>query len=167
MESNSNICISNISVEEIHKEIDLVQSCINRMAQNSFIIKGWLFGTLVALVALASNIVPKTALCLVAIVIIVCLWILDAFFLKTEKMYRKKYDWILSERPKGNRDYLYNLKPTEPKEAVINTMSWSRNMFTKTLTPFYIPLILLFLLWIIVLHVNCNTINGFITWLSV
>ena len=30
-----------ISIEEIHKEIDLIQSCITRMAQNSFMIKGW------------------------------------------------------------------------------------------------------------------------------
>ena len=25
---------------EIHKEIDLIQACITRMAQNSFVIKG-------------------------------------------------------------------------------------------------------------------------------
>ena len=35
------------------KEIDLIQGCISRMAQNSFIIKGWAI-TLVA-VALASH----------------------------------------------------------------------------------------------------------------
>ncbi len=29
-----------ISIEEIHKEIDLIQACITRMAQNSFVIKG-------------------------------------------------------------------------------------------------------------------------------
>ena len=27
---------SNITTEEIHKEIDLIQSCINRMSKNSF-----------------------------------------------------------------------------------------------------------------------------------
>lgn len=27
---------NNILLEEIHKEIDLIQSCISRMAQNSF-----------------------------------------------------------------------------------------------------------------------------------
>ena len=30
-----------IKIEEIHKEIDLIQACITRMAQNSFKIKGW------------------------------------------------------------------------------------------------------------------------------
>ena len=27
--------------EELFKEIDLIQGCINRMANNSFLIKGW------------------------------------------------------------------------------------------------------------------------------
>lgn len=31
---------NNILLEEIHKEIDLIQSCISRMAQNSFMVKG-------------------------------------------------------------------------------------------------------------------------------
>ena len=30
-----------MEIEELHKEIDLVQGCINRMAQNSFHIKGY------------------------------------------------------------------------------------------------------------------------------
>ena len=34
--------IENIQVEELHKEIDLIQGCINRMANNSFLLKGWL-----------------------------------------------------------------------------------------------------------------------------
>lgn len=34
------------------KEIDLLQGCITRMAQNSFIIKGWTLTIIVAVVAL-------------------------------------------------------------------------------------------------------------------
>lgn len=36
-----------VSTEVIHKELDMIQACITRMAQNSFIIKGW-FVSLVA-----------------------------------------------------------------------------------------------------------------------
>lgn len=36
-----NIDNDKISIEEMHKEIDLVQACITRIAQNSFMIKGW------------------------------------------------------------------------------------------------------------------------------
>ena len=41
-----------VKMEELHKEIDLIQGCINRMAQNSFLIKGWtvtLFAVILAL----------------------------------------------------------------------------------------------------------------------
>ena len=31
----------NISTEELHKEIDLIQSCINRMSKNLFSCKSW------------------------------------------------------------------------------------------------------------------------------
>ena len=38
------------------KEIDLIQGCISRMAQNSFIIKGWA----ITLVAVALALLPET-----------------------------------------------------------------------------------------------------------
>ena len=41
-----------ISIEEIHKEIDLIQSCITRMAQNSFMIKGWFVSIYAVILAL-------------------------------------------------------------------------------------------------------------------
>lgn len=33
--------VKNISTKELHKEIDLIQSCINRMSKNSFSCKSW------------------------------------------------------------------------------------------------------------------------------
>lgn len=41
-----------VSIEEIHKEIDLIQSCITRMAQNSFMIKGWFVSIYAVILAL-------------------------------------------------------------------------------------------------------------------
>ena len=41
--------------EILYKEIDLIQSCINRMAQNSFVVKGWL----IALVAVVLALLPE------------------------------------------------------------------------------------------------------------
>ena len=41
-----------IDNEVIHKEIDLIQSIINRMAQNSFMLKGWAITIFVAVIAL-------------------------------------------------------------------------------------------------------------------
>lgn len=39
----------------LHKELDLIQSCITRMAQNSFIIKGWYFALIIVISAWKFN----------------------------------------------------------------------------------------------------------------
>ena len=36
----------------LEKEIDLIQACINRMAQNSFMIKGWMISLIAVIIAL-------------------------------------------------------------------------------------------------------------------
>jgi len=104
-----------VSIEEFHKEIDLIQSCISRMAQNSFMIKGWAFMLVAAFVALTVENIDLYVLCVVGIFILLVFWCLDAFFLKMEKLYRFKYEWVITERPKGNRDYLYDLNPYQSK----------------------------------------------------
>lgn len=36
----------------LEKEIDLLQSCINRMAHNSFMVKGWMISLIAVIIAL-------------------------------------------------------------------------------------------------------------------
>jgi hypothetical protein len=100
-----------VSIEEFHKEIDLIQACVSRMAQNSFMIKGWAFMLATAFFALTAESLDLYVICSVGIFIFCVFWYLDAFFLKTEKLYRFKYDWVIAERPKGNREFLYDLNP--------------------------------------------------------
>ena len=82
----------NVSIKEFHKEIDLIQACISRMAQNSFMIKGWAFMLVVAFFALTVESLDLYVLCAVGIFILLVFWCLDAFFLKMEKLYRLKYE---------------------------------------------------------------------------
>jgi hypothetical protein len=132
---------SNITTEELHKEIDLVQECITRMAQNSFAIKGWAVGIVTALIALSAERIELWALCLISIGILVVFWALDAFFLKMEKCYRFKYEWIIEVRLIGNHDKLYDLNPynTATRKADRKTPSVISVMFSKpcTLLLFY------------------------------
>jgi ABC-type proline/glycine betaine transport system permease subunit len=39
----------------LHKELDLIQNCITRMANNSFLLKGWLITLIVAVLALTED----------------------------------------------------------------------------------------------------------------
>ena len=66
-----------ISIEEIHKEIDLIQSCITRMAQNSFMVKGWFVSIYAVILALLPEKINLFLLCtaLVAVNFLVFGWL--------------------------------------------------------------------------------------------
>ena len=98
-----------------------------------------------ALIALLADKVNTLVIASLAIVIITCFWFLDAFFLKTERLFRKKYEWVIQKRMHGISDHLYDLNPynehmwLRPEDGRINV---PQIMVSKTLLPFYgIPFI--------------------------
>lgn len=127
------------NIEIIHKEIDLIQNCINRMAQNSFLLKGWTVSLVAVIIALAKDF-DFTHLCLLLLLPVICFWYLDAFFLRTEKLYRKMYEWVINNR-NNTDEFLYDLDPHRFKKEVSCELYI---MFSKTLLVFYgIPMITL------------------------
>lgn len=104
--------------DNLHKEIDLIQSCISRMASNSFLLKGWTISIIVVVLALSARNVNPFILCVVLLIPLFSFWYLDAFFLYTERLYRKMYEWVIYERPKGNIDFMYDLNPKRFKESL-------------------------------------------------
>ena len=141
MYNTNNIDIMNDT--NLHKEIDLIQGCINRMASNSFMLKGWAISLVAVVLALtADRLNPLFLFCSIVIPIF-CFWYLDAFFLRTEKMYRKMYDWVIEHRKERNFDFQYNLNPERFKNKV---ESQCKVIFSKTLFMFYgIPLLMVLL----------------------
>ena len=127
----------------LEKEIDLIQACISRMAQNSFSVKGWLITLVTVILALLPETVNVRILCGIVLAATLCFWYLDAFFLRLEKLYRWKYEWVIANRKETN-EFCYDLNP-------MNTQMWApdkdgnqRNapnvvkvMFTKSLIPLY------------------------------
>lgn len=140
--------MENLSNKEIlNKEIDLIQGCINRMAHNSFIVKGGL----VSLIAVILTLLPENfnirILCIIGALITICIWYLDSFFLKVEKLYRWKYEWVISKRLNTN-ECMYDLNPYNKKMWLPNKDGSNKKapnelevMFSKTLLPIYIPTI--------------------------
>lgn len=101
-----------IKTKELHKEIDLIQACITRMADNSFRLKE-LYISLIS-IALTVMMSQKCELLIVGMFLLgvaIVFWGLDAFFLKMETLYRWKYEWIIEKRIVGEQDYLYDLNP--------------------------------------------------------
>ena len=131
--------------EILHKEIDLIQECIKRMAHNSFMLKGWAISLIAVVLALGKD-YDFRYLSLILLLPTISFWYLDAFFLKTEKMYRKMYEWTIANRLK-TEDHSYKLNPHRFSNVV---QSEFRVMFSKTLFVFYgIPTFTLIIVWLI------------------
>ena len=132
--------MSDKNIEIIHKEIDLIQNCINRMAQNSFFIKGWAITVVTVVLALMEENIEPIYLCLILLIPLLAFWYLDAFFLQMEKMYRKMYEWVLESRRTEDFNQLYDLNPHRFKEQVDSRCKVMRSV---TLRVFYgIPLVI-------------------------
>lgn len=152
----------NNNQETLYKEIDLIQSCITRMAQNSFMVKGWLITILAVVFALLPERVNLRFLCLLSFIIILCFWYLDGFFLKAELLYRWKYEWVISQRL-NSTEYVFDLNPYNKKMWLPNTDNEEKAepsiigvMFSKTLLPLYLPLFAL------VVFLFINSYSGWI-----
>jgi hypothetical protein len=128
--------IDKMNKETLHKEIDLIQGIINRMSQNSFLLKGWAITIIVAVLALSKDtIVIKdiTYFSLILLIPLLVFWYLDAFFLHKERCYIKLYDWVIENRLK-TEDFQYNLNYKRFKKE---TASVGKIMFSTTLITFY------------------------------
>ena len=126
--------------EVLHKEIDLIQACITRMANNSFLLKGWAISIIAVVLALADKAANPALLSTVLLIPLLSFWYLDAFFLRTEKMYRKMYEWVLEKRKNDDSTFLYDLNPNRFKDGV---GSIREVMLSITLKCFYgIPVLL-------------------------
>jgi hypothetical protein len=132
-------------LEVLDKEIDLIQSCISRMAQHSFYLKGWLITIIGIVITLRKDSIIITALLLLGIIVV--FWYLNAIYLRYEKQYRELYNWVIKERLKANYEYLYDLNLHRFDKKVANRFIL---MFRNTLLVFYGSLFIVILAIIIV-----------------
>jgi len=122
--------------ETLHKEIDLIQGVINRMASNSFLLKGWTVTIIVGVLALTKDTIVTNDVTYFALILLIPLcvfWYLDAFFLHKEKCYRELYKWVIENRPTSN-EYKYDLNY---KRFENDVDSIAKIMRTSTIGVFY------------------------------
>jgi len=122
--------------EVLHKEIDLIQGVINRMASNSFMLKGWLISLIAVVLALSKDSLfscNAIFVCSILCFPILIFWYLDAFFLHREKCYRALYEWVIKNRMSTNENiYSLDFRPYQKQ-----VKSQFRIMFSHTIFPFY------------------------------
>ena len=138
------------------EEVKTIQEIIKRMASNSFMLKGWAV-TLVTATLLLKVATDNKYAVLIGFIPLVSFWMLDAFYLRQEKLYRKLYEWTILNRLTDNEN---TRKCFDMSTSQFNYEIFSiyKLMFSPTLRVFYIPTALLLLIYFIVVQlVVCNT----------
>lgn len=80
-------------LNETIKHLEQIQGVINRMAQVSFVLKGWTVTLVVAFFAVIAN-SADWRLILFSLAPICVFWGLDAYYLRQERLFRCLYDAV-------------------------------------------------------------------------
>ena len=90
------------------KHLEMLQNVINRMGNNSFLLKGWAVLVMVAIFTFTGESQNDIRCILFTIIPLIVFWGLDSNYLKLERKYRFLYDYI--RLGKGNKTD-YNMNP--------------------------------------------------------
>lgn len=129
------------------KHLEMIQGVINRMASNSFALKGWAVTLVAGIFVLAGKDTDKLYF-LVAYIPVVVFWWLDAYYLLQERLYRSLYEKV---RNTAENEIDFSLKATA-KEFGSETNCFCKCLFSKTILGFYGPLALVCTGIIIITH---------------
>ncbi|MBB4963143.1 hypothetical protein [Saccharothrix violaceirubra] len=115
------------------KHLEFIQGVITRVANSSFLIKGWTLTVTAALLGFAAQ-GSSRRLTLIGLVAVVGFWVLDAFYLRQERLYRKLYDDV--RRDLDFERFSMDVRPYRKAVPL-----W-RVLFSRTLLVFYGALVL-------------------------
>src|SRR5689334_17857397 len=119
-----------MSTENKLKHLEFLQLVIIRMAANSFLLKGWTVTLVAALFALAAKDSNKKYI-VVAYFPVLVFWLLDAYFLSQERLFRNLYEAVRNKK-ESEIDFSMDTNPTKGTHT-----SWTLAFFSKTLFLFY------------------------------
>jgi hypothetical protein len=130
------------------KHLEMIQAVVTRLGNNAFLIKGWAITIAGAFLAFAVN-REKYGLALAALAPTVLFWILDASFLRNERLFRNLFDRVRQglETPfymgATAPDYVKRVKrESEDDETKANIGSRWLTFWRETLLLFYGAVIL-------------------------
>ena len=135
-------------MENKRKHLELIQNVITRMANNSFMLKGWAV-TLISGIFILSEQDTDKMYFLVAYIPIIFFWGLDSYYLLQERLYLSLYDNIMQI---DEDEIDFSLKATVQE---FNTEKNNfRNCFSSnTELWFYLPVALVCTGVIIITHI--------------
>ena len=115
--------------------LEFIQNIISRMANNSFMLKGWAITLVSGIFVLIPQNINKLNLGIMYIPIIM-FWFLDTYYLQKERSYRSLYDKV---RLMKDEDIDFSLKTTDKDFGDKRKKFW-KCLFSATEAWFYISL---------------------------
>jgi hypothetical protein len=122
-------------MENKRKHLEMIQGVVNRMAQCSFMLKGWSVTLVAALLALSVAAQDKIALISVSFIPLIVFWILDSYYLWQERLFRAVYNHVATL----DEDKVDFSMDTSAFVGGRNT--WKSAMKSTTIRTFYLSLL--------------------------
>jgi len=118
------------------KHLEFIQAVITRLANNSFLMKGWALTVAGAFYGFAVK-GTSWKVAAIGLMPVLIFWGLDAYFLRQERLFRGLYDQVRQRNPR--------VEPFAMNAAAYasGVASWGRTLFSRTLAPFYGPVFII------------------------
>ena len=118
--------------EQVVKHLEFIQGVVNRLGRNASLLKGWSMTVLVAGSLLMVRLRPdEPLLALTLLLPVIGFWLLDAYFLWQERLFREEYNRV---RDQEDTDFAMNPMQHRHKPK----RSWFSTFFSVTLVLFYV-----------------------------
>ena len=111
------------------KHLEFIQAAINRMANNSFLLKGWVVTLTGGLLALTFKEVDPRYL-YISLAVLGLFWLLDSYYLARERSFVQLYNHVRKE-PEEAVDFSMDTN------AFGSRLCWLAAAFSKTMLLFY------------------------------
>jgi len=133
--------------EEKIKHLEFIQNVISRMNTNSFQLKTWSVTIVAALLTIFAS-TQKKGFILLCILPTMIIWFLDSYYLQQERKFRSLYNDASAETGKKISVFSMNISDYKPNSVfkILDKHHFVNVMFSKTIWPLYLFMILFFAL---------------------
>jgi hypothetical protein len=125
------------------KHLEFVQAVINRLANDSFLMKGWALTVAGLIFGFAAD-QKSWQIAAAALIPVAGFWGLDAYFLRQERLFRRLYDAVRRLDPRVEPFSM------DTRDHSATVPSWGATVRSRTLLPFYGVVVLVVLILILV-----------------
>lgn len=119
--------------EQVIKHLEMIQGVINRLANNSFLVKTWSITIIsAAILFISRNQSCSEYIILSFLIPVLGFWILDGYFLWQERVFRGIYDDVRTQESTN-----FEMTVSHQTKKIKWVIKWVKAVFSKTLIIFY------------------------------